>query len=88
GYPEEYQKEFEIKGLNNITDPSVIIYHAGTKQDGDKIVTNGGRVLGVTAFSLNKDFESVKNIVYQNFSKINFEGIYYRRDIAWRVLKK
>ncbi len=88
GYPEEYQKEFEIKGLNNITDPSVIVYHAGTKQDGDKIVTNGGRVLGVTAFSLNKDFESVKNIVYQNFSKINFEGMYYRSDIAWRVLKK
>ena len=88
GYPQEYQKEFEIKGLNNITDTSVITYHAGTKQNGDKIVTNGGRVLGVTAFSLNKDFESVKNIVYQNLSKINFEGMYYRGDIAWRVLKK
>ena len=88
GYPGEYKKGFEIKGLNNITDPSIIVYHAGTKQDGDKIVTNGGRILSVTAFSLNKDFESVKNIVYQNFSKINFEGMYYRRDIAWRVLKK
>ena len=88
GYPGEYKKGFEIKGLNNITDPSIIVYHAGTKQDGDKIVTNGGRILSVTAFSLNKNFESVKNIVYQNFSKINFEGMYYRRDIAWRVLKK
>lgn len=88
GYPEEYKKGFEIKGLNNITDPSIIVYHAGIKQDGGKIITNGGRVLGVTAFSLNKDYQSVKSIVYQNLSKISFEGMYYRRDIAHRVLKK
>ncbi|MCH8170141.1 MAG: phosphoribosylamine--glycine ligase [Bacteroidetes bacterium] len=88
GYPEEYKKGFEIKGLNNITDPSIIVYHAGTKQDEGKIITNGGRVLGVTAFSLNKDYQSVKSIVYQNLSKISFEGMYYRRDIAHRVLKK
>ena len=88
GYPEEYKKGFEIKGLNNITDPSIIVYHAGIKQDGGKIITNGGRVLGVTAFSLNKNYQSVKSIVYQNLSKISFEGMYYRRDIAHRVLKK
>lgn len=88
GYPEEYKKGFEIKGLNNITDPSIIVYHAGIKQDGGKIITNGGRVLGVTAFTLNKDYQSVKSIVYQNLSKISFEGMYYRRDIAHRVLKK
>ena len=88
GYPEAYKKGFEIKGLNNITDPSIIVYHAGIKQDGGKIITNGGRVLGVTAFTLNKDYQSVKSIVYQNLSKISFEGMYYRRDIAHRVLKK
>lgn len=88
GYPEEYINGYEIKGLNNINCPSVIVYHAGTKQDKGKILTNGGRVFGVTAFSLNKDYKFVKNIVYQNLSKISFEGMYYRRDIAHRVLKK
>ncbi|MCH7826691.1 MAG: phosphoribosylamine--glycine ligase [Bacteroidetes bacterium] len=88
GYPEEYINGYEIKGLNNINCPSVIVYHAGTKQDKGKILTNGGRVFGVTAFSLNKDYKFVKNIVYQNLSKISFEGMYYRRDIAHMVLKK
>lgn len=88
GYPENYEKGYEIKGLDKLTDPSVIVYHAGTKKSGDKILTNGGRVLGVTAFSNDIDFKFVKNKVYQNLEKINFDGMYYRRDIAHRVLKK
>ncbi len=88
GYPENYEKGFEINGLNNITDPFIIVYHAGTKKEHGKIVTNGGRVLGVTAFSKENNFKSVKDKVYDYLNKINFEGMYYRRDIAWRVLKK
>ncbi len=88
GYPEKYEKGFEINGLNNITDTSIIVYHAGTKKESDKIVTNGGRVLGVTAFSKEINFEEVKNKVYENINKINFQGMYYRGDIAHRVIKK
>jgi len=85
GYPENYKKGFEIKGLERITDPNVIIYHAGTKLVENKVVTNGGRVLGITMFSDELNFEEVKKIVYQNIEKINFDGIYFRRDIAHRA---
>jgi phosphoribosylamine--glycine ligase len=49
GYPDKYEKGFEIEGLNNISEDNIIVYHAGTKLLEDKVVTNGGRVLGVTA---------------------------------------
>lgn len=88
GYPGIYEKGFEIKGLKNITNPNVIVYHAGTKSVENKIVTNGGRVLGVTAFLNLVNFEDVREKAYQNIKKINFSGIYFRRDIAHRVLKK
>ncbi|PJA99218.1 MAG: phosphoribosylamine--glycine ligase [Ignavibacteriales bacterium CG_4_9_14_3_um_filter_30_11] len=88
GYPENYEKGFEINGLNSITDPNVIIYHAGTKSVGNKIVSNGGRVLGITAYSNKINFKLAKEQVYKNLEKINFDGMYFRRDIAQKILKK
>ncbi|MDI6785243.1 MAG: phosphoribosylamine--glycine ligase [bacterium] len=81
GYPGSYKKGKEIKGLD-IEDQidDLIIFHAGTKIEEDKIVTNGGRVLGITA--LGEDIFKAKEKAYQAIKKIYFEGVQYRSDIG------
>lgn len=85
GYPDKYEKGFEITGLD-LNQENVIIYHAGTKKVNDKIVTNGGRVLGVTSVLKENNLSHAKLIAYDALSKINFNGITYRTDIADRAL--
>lgn len=79
GYPESYEKYKEIKGLNEV-DEDIIIFHGGTKFSGDKIVSDGGRVLAVT--SLGSTIEDARNKVYNNIPKISFEKMQFRKDIA------
>ena len=79
GYPESYEKGKEITGLDNL-DEDIVVFHSGTKKDGSKIVTNGGRVLGVCARG--KDVEDAANKVYENIEKIKFDGLHYRKDIG------
>ena len=79
GYPEDYEKGKLISGLEDVDD-SIVVFHSGTKFDGDKIVTNGGRVLGVC--SRGKDVEAAAKNVYKNIDKISFEGMHYRKDIG------
>lgn len=86
GYPDSYQKGFEITGLN-IDDSEIIVYHAGTKKINDKIVTNGGRVLGVTSVKPNIDLLAAQKKAYQALDKIYFDGIYFRKDIASKAFK-
>lgn len=86
GYPDSYKKDFEITGLDQ-NDEDIIIYHAGTKRVEGKIVTNGGRVLGVTSVLRNFDLRVAKRIVYESINKIYFEGIYFRKDIADKAFK-
>lgn len=86
GYPDDYKKGFEIVGLDK-NDDDIIIYHAGTKKIDDKIVTNGGRVLGVTAVLNKNDLKIATHRAYNAISKINFEGMYYRKDIAQKAFK-
>ncbi len=81
GYPDEYKKGFEITGLDSSIE-NVIIYHAGTKKENDKILTNGGRVLGVTSIINNYDIKLAKEVAYKAINKIHFDGIYFRKDIA------
>ncbi len=78
GYPENYQKGKQIT-LGDI-DSDVMLFHAGTKMDGDKLVTNGGRVIGVTACG--KDIDQAREKAYKNVEKVNFEGCFYRHDIG------
>ena len=78
GYPENYEKGKIISGLENINDS--IIFHAGTKIEGDNIVTNGGRVIAVT--SLAKNSKEALEKSFANARKINFDKKYYRRDIG------
>jgi phosphoribosylamine--glycine ligase len=86
GYPDSYQKGFEIFGLENI-DNEIIIYHAGTSEKDGKIFTNGGRVLGVTSVLKENDIPKAREKAYQAISKVCFDGIYYRKDIANRATK-
>ena len=79
GYPLEYEKGKEINGLEDL-DKDIILFHNGTKKTGDKIYTNGGRVLSITA--LGDTLEEARKKVYDNIKKIEFDGIYYRKDIG------
>ena len=86
GYPDEYVKGFEIKGLD-LSDDEIIIYHSGTKEENGKILTNGGRVLGVTSAISTFNLVSAQKKSYEAISKINFDGMYYRKDIAEKAFK-
>ena len=87
GYPEEFKTGFEITGLNNASQDA-IIFHTGTKNENGRLVTSGGRVLGVTSFVKQNDLISAKEKAYQALSKINYENIYYRKDISDKAIKK
>ena len=80
GYPEAYEKGKIITGLENL-DSDIVVFHSGTKFDGENIVTNGGRVIGITAKG--SSVKEVSDKVYENIKKINFEGMHYRKDI-WK----
>jgi len=79
GYPEDYQKGFEISGLNEVEDS--IVFHAGTSFNNEKVVTNGGRVLSVVSSA--KTMKEALNNSYSNIEKINFKGKLYRKDIGF-----
>lgn len=81
GYPGKYEKGIEIKGLDDVKKLSDIsVFHAGTAKVGDKIVTAGGRVLGVTAVEDNLDKAIEK--AYEAVKYISFDGMQYRKDIG------
>ena len=78
GYPEEYEKGKEIFGLDKMEDS--LVYHAGTKIENGKLVTNGGRVLAITSFG--NDFQEAIKKSYQNIDKLHFDKMYFRKDIG------
>ncbi|MCP4482280.1 MAG: phosphoribosylamine--glycine ligase [bacterium] len=83
GYPESSEKNIEIFGLDELKNiENILIFHAGTKQSNNKILTNGGRVLTVVAFS--DTFKKTIDSAYKNIKKIKFQGMQFRRDIAQR----
>jgi len=85
GYPEEYQKGFEIKGLKKKLPFGLEIFHAGTKQIRERIITSGGRVLGIT--SRGKTLKAAIEKAYYWVEKIDFANKYYRKDIGAKALK-
>ncbi len=87
GYPGEYAIGKEIRGLDTVKGrDGVMVFHAGTKREATKVVSWGGRVLNVVAWD--HDIESAVKKAYETIAGISFEGMSYRKDIAWRALKK
>ena len=84
GYPGDYRKGDAIRGLDEAAQSGAVVFHAGTKSDGQGIITSGGRVLGVTA--LGDDFQAAREACYTAIEQIHFDGAYHRRDIGWRCL--
>ena len=85
GYPGSYQKGDEITGIEKAQELGAIVFHAGTQLKQQQLVTNGGRVLGVTA--MGDTLEQAIAKAYAAMNCIQFEGIYYRQDIGHRVIK-
>ena len=83
GYPGPYERGKPIRGLDRVP-PEVLVFHSGSKRKGKKIVTSGGRVLGVTA--LGDTIRSAVESAYRAVGYITFDGAYYRRDIAHRAV--
>jgi len=87
GYPGSYKTGYAISGLSSAARiPGVEVFHSGSTLLGNQIVTAGGRVLGVTAAA--ESLEEALDRAYQAMAEIEFEGMYYRRDIGHRALKK
>ncbi len=79
GYPEAYEKGMEIIGLKDIE--GSIAFHAGTRLNEEKVLTNGGRVMAITSFG--RDFREGLSKSYQNIDKIHFDNMYYRKDLGF-----
>lgn len=84
GYPADYEKGKIIQGLDTLLD-NCQVYHAGTRRSGSQVLTNGGRVLGVTA--LGENLTEARKLAYAQVAKISWENSYYRRDIGLQAEK-
>ena len=85
GYPGKYENGKPVSGLEEVSSlEDVVVFHAGTKSEDNKILTNGGRVFGITA--LGADLEKAIQRAYAAAGKIHFEGIHFRKDIGRRAL--
>jgi phosphoribosylamine---glycine ligase len=89
GYPDDYQTGKEIHGLEKVKlEDGLVVFHAGTRSDGEKITTSGGRVLGVTAVGYAHDLKGTIDAAYRAVSSITFDGAYYRSDIGQKALRR
>ncbi len=79
GYPESYEKGKIISGIEDVKDS--IVFHAGTKNDADKVVTSGGRVIALTSFG--EDYRMALKKSYQSAEKLQFDKMYFRKDIGF-----
>ncbi len=86
GYPKKYEKNKELKNIKNISlKKNNYIYHAGTKIKDEKLVSNGGRVLNITATG--KNFRKIRKNILKIIKTINWKQGFFRKDIGWRVIK-
>ncbi|MDP8227070.1 MAG: phosphoribosylamine--glycine ligase, partial [Candidatus Celaenobacter polaris] len=85
GYPGTYEKGYPIKGLDKVSDDTLIFF-AGVKKEKDTLLTNGGRVLSLTA--LGNDLQDAQGKVYKEIKKVSFTNSYYRTDIAQKGIRR
>jgi phosphoribosylamine---glycine ligase len=86
GYPDDYRSGDVISGLPTVDDKNSKIFHAGTKQVGDNIITSGGRVL--CACALGENIKTAQHHAYQLVKSIDWTGIYYRTDIGYKAINE
>jgi phosphoribosylamine--glycine ligase len=87
GYPDDYKKGSEIRGLDKAAKvEGVEIFHAGTVLDGTRVLSSGGRVLNVTA--VGPTVETARTRAYRAVDLIDWPGGFCRRDIAWRAIAR
>jgi phosphoribosylamine--glycine ligase len=87
GYPGPFERDHVVSGLDEAARvPDVKVFHAGTKREGHHVLTDGGRVLGVTA--LGETLEQARQRAYEAVACIRFTGMHYRRDIAEKAARK
>ncbi len=85
GYPEAYEKNTEIRGLERAAQaPHAVVFHAGTAREGERLLSNGGRVLNICATG--EDIHAARDAAYHAVGQIDWPQGFCRRDIAWRVL--
>ena len=88
GYPDAYETGKQITGLESVlSEHGVVVFHSGTKKEKGKLVTAGGRVLGVTAIGYGDDLEGTIASAYAAVKRISFDGAYYRSDIGRKGVK-
>ena len=86
GYPGKYKKSIELKNIKKInTKKNDTIYHAGTKFEGNRIVSNGGRVLNIT--SIGNNYYNIRKRIIFIIKRLNWKGGFFRKDIGWKVIK-
>ncbi|MBV9386757.1 MAG: phosphoribosylamine--glycine ligase, partial [Chroococcidiopsidaceae cyanobacterium CP_BM_ER_R8_30] len=83
GDPKAYQRGQVITGIAEAEALGAVEFHAGTKLQQQQLVTDGGRVLGITG--IGESFEQARSLTYAACNCIRFEGMYYRRDIGYRI---
>jgi len=89
GYPDTFEKGFEIFGLSEVEEiENIRVFHAGTKFEDSILITNGGRVLNITASSQTKHFSELVELVYNAAEKIQFENKYFRSDIGKKGIRE
>ncbi len=86
GYPGSYEKGTEIKGLDTVAETGAMVFHAGTKAEGDKILATGGRVLNVTAYA--PTIAEAQQNAYKAVDAIDWPDGFCRRDIGWRAINR
>ena len=86
GYPAKYRKGDAISGLDDAKAAGALVFHAGTAKKDGKVVTNGGRVLGIVA--LGDDIKAAVDKVYEDVKLVDFADVFYRKDIAHRALNR
>ena len=83
GYPQAYETGYRIYGLDQL-ESDTLVFHAGTRRDGDHLVTDGGRVM--TIVRCEDTLRQARDKVYEQVERVEFENMHYRRDIARREL--
>jgi phosphoribosylamine--glycine ligase len=84
GYPEHAESGVPVAGLDDVRGSGVVVFHAGTRLEGGRVLSAGGRVLAVTAWA--RDLRGALEAAYAAAARIHIDGAFYRRDIGWRQL--